>query len=46
MSLQPDDYSRFFRTVYGRRCNSLNSRYILPADDEELKVHDIVIVLP
>jgi hypothetical protein len=38
MSIRPEDYDRFFRTVYGRRCNALNERYALPADDEELKV--------
>lgn len=36
--IQPDDYARFFRIVSGRQCNKLNGRYLLPADDEELKV--------
>ncbi|KAI0065389.1 S-adenosyl-L-methionine-dependent methyltransferase [Artomyces pyxidatus] len=36
-SVGSDDHARFFRTVGGRRCNTLNGRYMMPADDEELK---------
>ncbi|KAI0035915.1 S-adenosyl-L-methionine-dependent methyltransferase [Vararia minispora EC-137] len=42
MSIRPDDYHRFFRTVYGRRCNALNNRYLLPADEDELKRFDLL----
>ncbi|KAF5380899.1 hypothetical protein D9615_004003 [Tricholomella constricta] len=32
-----DDDSEFFRTVHGRSLNTLNSRYMLPADRDEVK---------
>ncbi|KAI0054139.1 S-adenosyl-L-methionine-dependent methyltransferase [Auriscalpium vulgare] len=40
-SVGSDELARFFRTVGGRRCNSLNGRYIMPADEEELKRFDL-----
>lgn len=33
-----DDDSAFFRTLHGRKLNSMNNRYMLPADEDELKV--------
>jgi hypothetical protein len=33
-----DDDSGFFRTVHGRRLNALNTAYLLPADEDEVKV--------
>ncbi|KAI0322208.1 S-adenosyl-L-methionine-dependent methyltransferase [Amylostereum chailletii] len=41
-SIAPEDDSRFFRDVCGRRCNILNPRYVLPADDEELKRFELL----
>ncbi|ETW85877.1 hypothetical protein HETIRDRAFT_438488 [Heterobasidion irregulare TC 32-1] len=35
--VDPADHDQFFRDVHGRRCNSLNDRYLFPADEEELK---------
>ncbi|RDB21118.1 Secondary metabolism regulator LAE1 [Hypsizygus marmoreus] len=32
-----DDDSEFFRTVHGRSLNALNSRYMLPVDQDEVK---------
>lgn len=42
----PDSESkRFFREVFGRSVNVLNDRYILPADDDEVKVSIRVILV-
>ncbi|KAJ8454848.1 hypothetical protein ONZ45_g19147 [Pleurotus djamor] len=32
-----DDSASFFRTLHGRSFNTLNTRYLLPADQDELK---------
>jgi hypothetical protein len=37
-SILGDDDTEFFRTVHGRILNTLNPRYMLPADEEEIKV--------
>ncbi|EIM90105.1 S-adenosyl-L-methionine-dependent methyltransferase [Stereum hirsutum FP-91666 SS1] len=39
--LNDSESKRFFREVFGRSVNVLNDRYILPADDDELKRFDI-----
>jgi hypothetical protein len=33
-----DRAEQYFRVVCGRRCNALNTRYLLPADEDELTV--------
>lgn len=33
-----EDDSGFFRTVYGKKLNALNSFYLLPVDDDAVKV--------
>jgi hypothetical protein len=38
VDLTPLDHERFFRVVGGRRCNNLNHRYVMPADEDELRV--------
>jgi hypothetical protein len=38
VDLKLHDHERFFRIVGGRRCNNLNHRYVMPADEEELRV--------
>jgi hypothetical protein len=38
VDLTPHDHEKFFRVVSGRRCNSLNPLYIMPADEDELRV--------
>ncbi|KAI0006138.1 S-adenosyl-L-methionine-dependent methyltransferase [Russula compacta] len=37
VDLTPRDHDRFFRVVGGRRCNNLNHRYVMPADEDELR---------
>jgi methylase of polypeptide subunit release factors len=37
VDLKLHDHERFFRIVGGRRCNNLNHRYVMPADEEELR---------
>jgi hypothetical protein len=32
------DHNRFYRLVGGRRCNNLNHGYVMPADEDELRV--------
>ena len=38
VDLTPRDHDRFFRVVGGRQCNNLNHRYVMPADEDELRV--------
>ena len=38
VKLAPKDHDRFYRLVYGRRCNNLNHGYVMPADEDELRV--------
>ena len=38
VDLTPRDQEQFFRVVGGRRCNTLNPRYVMPADGDELRV--------
>jgi hypothetical protein len=38
VDLTPHDHEQFFRVVSGRRCNNLNHRYVMPADEDELRV--------
>jgi hypothetical protein len=38
LKLTPQDHDRFFRFVGGRRCNNLNPSYVMPADEDELRV--------
>lgn len=45
VDLTPRDYERFFRVVGGRRCNNLNHLYVMPADEEELRVRRRVFAL-
>lgn len=33
-----DDDSDYFRTIHGRALNTLNDRYMLPVDHDEVKV--------
>jgi hypothetical protein len=33
----------FFREIHGRRFNTLNPTYFLPADDEEIKVNSLEV---
>jgi hypothetical protein len=33
-----EDDTQFFRRVHGRRLNTMNERYMLPVDDDEIKV--------
>jgi hypothetical protein len=33
--------AHFFQTLNGRSFNTLNQRYMLPADQDEVKVHSI-----
>lgn len=33
-----DDDTEFFKTVHGRILNTLNTRYMLPVDKDEIKV--------
>lgn len=33
-----DDDSQFFRLLYGKTLNTLNPRYLLPADEDERRV--------
>jgi hypothetical protein len=33
-----EDDSKFFCQIHGRRFNALSSRYMLPADEEEVRV--------
>ncbi|KAF8274911.1 S-adenosyl-L-methionine-dependent methyltransferase [Lactarius quietus] len=37
LKLLPQDHDRFYRLVGGRRCNSLNKSYVMPADEDELR---------
>ena len=45
VDLTPPDHEQFFRVVGGRRCNNLNHRYVMPADEDELRVRRRVFVL-
>lgn len=38
VKLAPKDHDRFYRLVGGRRCNNLNHGYVMPADEDELRV--------
>ncbi len=38
VDLTPRDHECFFRVLGGRRCNNLNHRYVMPADEDELRV--------
>lgn len=38
VDLTPRDHEQFFRVIGGRRCNTLNPRYVMPADGDELRV--------
>jgi len=38
VDLTPRDHDHFFRVIGGRRCNTLNPRYVMPADEDELRV--------
>lgn len=40
VNLTPQDKDQFFRVVGGRRCNNLNPLYVMPADEEELRVSE------
>ena len=42
VDLTPHDHEKFFRVVGGRRCNTLNDVYIMPADEDELRVRSRV----
>lgn len=44
--LNDSESKRFFREVFGRSVNVLNDRYILPADDDELKVSVLCPLAP
>lgn len=37
-----DDDSAYFRTLHGRNLNALNSVYLLPVDEDEVKVTTIL----
>ncbi|KAI9509636.1 S-adenosyl-L-methionine-dependent methyltransferase [Russula earlei] len=37
VDLTPNDHDRYFRVVNGRRCNTLNPWYVMPADEDELR---------
>ncbi len=41
--ITPRDHEQFFRVVGGRRCNNLNHRYVMPADEDELRVRRRVL---
>lgn len=45
VDLTPHDFERFFRVIGGRRCNNLNHRYVMPADEDELRVRRRVLLL-
>jgi hypothetical protein len=38
ISILGEDDTEFFRAVHGRILNTLNTRYMLPADRDEIKV--------
>jgi hypothetical protein len=38
LKLSPQDHDRYYRLVGGRRCNNLNTSYVMPADEDELRV--------
>jgi len=38
VDLTPRDHEHFFRVIGGRQCNTLNPRYVMPADEDELRV--------
>lgn len=38
LKLSPKDHDRYYRLVGGRRCNNLNTSYVMPADEDELRV--------
>ena len=38
LKLMPQDHDRFYRLVGGRLCNNLNHSYVMPADEDELRV--------
>ena len=38
ISILGDDDTEFFRTVHGRVLNTMNPRYMLPADKDEIEV--------
>jgi hypothetical protein len=40
-----DDDTEFFRTVHGRTLNTLNPRYMLPVDVDEIKVRTFLLFL-
>jgi hypothetical protein len=42
VDITPLDHERFFRIVSGRRCNNLNHQYLMPADEDELRVRFFV----
>jgi hypothetical protein len=39
LSYVGEDDSEYFTEVYGRRVNSMNKRYMLPADADEIRVN-------
>jgi len=41
VDLTPRDHDHFFRVIGGRRCNTLNPRYVMPADEDELRRFDL-----
>ena len=45
VDITPHDHDRFFRMVSGRRCNNLNHRYVMPADEDELRVRAALFAL-
>jgi hypothetical protein len=45
VDLTPRDHEHFFRVIGGRRCNTLNPRYVMPADEDELRVRSRDLLL-
>lgn len=45
VDLKWPDHERFFRIISGRRCNNLNHLYLMPADEEELRVRRRIFVV-
>ncbi|KAH9079525.1 S-adenosyl-L-methionine-dependent methyltransferase [Lactarius deliciosus] len=42
VNLTPHDHDRFYRLVGGRRCNNLNTNYVMPADEDELRRFELL----
>lgn len=45
-TINSDRIDAFFRTVYGRELNTMNTAYLLPSDDVEIKVRTIYTSTP